>query len=101
MGRPMRRAMKAAMWPAMCFVLCAAGCASPKTAIIVPPEAVREWAYTPDGRAGPDRYVVRMTDGDRQWEVEFPHTVWGSEVRVPLKGGGREVRLAGDRPGLT
>jgi tetratricopeptide (TPR) repeat protein len=79
-----------------------AGCATTARApILVPPEAVREWAYTPDGQTGPGRYVVRMSDGRREWEVEFPDAAYGSEVRVPLKNGGRELKLSADAPGLT
>src|SRR5437762_1896172 len=74
------------------------GCAATaRTPIIVPPEAVREWAYNSDGETGEGRYVVRMTDGRREWEVEFPDARYGSEVRVPLKNGGHQIKLAGDR----
>jgi tetratricopeptide (TPR) repeat protein len=78
------------------------GCAAiPRTPIIVPPEAVREWAYNAEGETGEGRYVVRMTDGRREWEVEFPDARYGSEVRVPLKNGGHQIKLAGDRSNLT
>lgn len=33
-------------------------------------------------------YVVRMSDGVRDWEVEFPETTTGYEVRIPLRGAG-------------
>jgi hypothetical protein len=78
------------------------GCATTaRTPIIVPPEAVREWAYNADGETGEGRYVVRMTDGRREWEVEFPDARYGSEVRVPLKNGGHQIKLANERSNLT
>jgi tetratricopeptide (TPR) repeat protein len=78
------------------------GCAATaRTPIIVPPEAVREWAYNADGETGEGRYVVRMTDGRREWEVEFPDARYGSEVRVPLKNGGHQMKLSGDHSNLT
>jgi hypothetical protein len=80
--------------------LIVSGCAARST-IIVPPESVREWAYTPEGHTGSGRYVVRMTDGQREWEVEFPDAASGTEVRVPLKGGGRQIKLSGEKSGLT
>jgi tetratricopeptide (TPR) repeat protein len=73
------------------------GCAGvSRTPIIVPPEAVREWTYNSDGETGEGRYVVRMTDGRREWEVEFPDARYGSEVRVPLKNGGKQLKLASE-----
>jgi hypothetical protein len=78
-----------------------AGCSQvSRTPIIVPPEAVREWTYTSDGAAGPGRYLVRMTDGAQVWEVEFPDTAYGAEIKVPLKGG-RRMRTSGDFEGET
>jgi hypothetical protein len=82
-------------------VALSAGCAmNPHAPIIVPPEAVREWAYGADGQPS-QRYVVRMTDGRREWEVEFPDAIFGSEVRVPLRTGGYQMKLSGDKEGLT
>lgn len=72
-----------------------------RTPIVVPPEAVREWAYLPDGQTGPGRYVVRMTDGRREWEIEFPSTPYGTEVRVPLRDGGQRIPFQSELPGMT
>src|SRR5438132_2170098 len=84
------------------FFISITGCAATaRTPIIVPPEAVREWAYNSDGETGEGRYVVRMTDGRREWEVEFPDARYGSEVRVPLKNGGHQIKLSNDRSNLT
>src|SRR5262249_1023451 len=78
------------------------GCAATaRTPIIVPPEAVREWAYNSDGETGEGRYVVRMTDGRREWEVEFPDARYGSEVRGPLKNGGHQLKLQTEKSNLT
>jgi tetratricopeptide (TPR) repeat protein len=80
----------------------AAGCATvSRTPIVVPPEAVREWAYGTDGSTREGRYVVRMTDGHREWEVEFPDAAYGSEVRVPLRAGGYQMKYSGGDSGLT
>jgi hypothetical protein len=63
------------------------GCGSTgRTRIVVPPDAMREWAYTPAGDARPSRHVIRMSDGSRDWEVEFPDVATGYEVRIPLRG---------------
>ncbi len=86
------------------FATVLAGCSSvARSPIVVPPEAVREWAYAPEGAGGgaSSRYVVRMTDGRHEWEVEFPETAYGSEVRVPLRAGGYQMKYNGDQPGLT
>lgn len=40
-------------------------------------------------------YIVRMSDGVRDWEVEFPETTTGYEVRIPLRGGGGTDRGSG------
>jgi hypothetical protein len=88
-------------WPLLLVAALPACAAVSRTPIVVPPEAVSEWSYTADGQTGGGRYVVRMTDGRREWEVEFPGAMYGSEVRVPLKSGGYQMRLTGDREGLT
>jgi tetratricopeptide (TPR) repeat protein len=82
-------------------MLTISGCGAARSTIVVPPEAVREWAYNTDGQTGEGRYVVRMTDGKREWEVEFPDAVYGSEVRVPLKNGAHQMRYSGERSGAT
>jgi tetratricopeptide (TPR) repeat protein len=78
------------------FALLALGCA-PKTRIVVPPDALREWAYTPGGESRATRHVIRMSDGSRDWEVEFPDVATGYEVRIPLRG----APGAPDRPEST
>ena len=56
----------------------------PDQILVVPPEAAMAPSYLNDGRIPPQRYVVRMSDGARDWEVEFPATARGYEVRIPL-----------------
>lgn len=65
-----------------------AGCASSQTstekAIIVPSAATSAPEYRGDGSVPAQRYVVRMSDGKRDWEIEFPEVAQGYEVRIPL-----------------
>ncbi|HXJ23944.1 MAG TPA: hypothetical protein VMT03_27370 [Polyangia bacterium] len=66
----------------------AAGCASNSTAadVRVPPELLRGSPYTASGEPARSRYVVRMTDGQRDWEIQLPEIASAYEVRVPLSG---------------
>ena len=52
----------------------------------MPDELVKQSDYTPEGQYPRSRYVLRMTDGDRDWEVEFPEVASGYEIRIPLQG---------------
>jgi tetratricopeptide (TPR) repeat protein len=46
------------------------------------------------GEAGPAQpYVVRMSDGVRDWEVEFPEGTNGYEMRIPLRGARAEGEI--------
>ena len=66
----------------------AAGCGGSGRRTLIPgPETV---AASPDAN---QPYVVRMSDGVRDWEVEFPESATGYEVRIPLRGGGSTARL--------
>jgi hypothetical protein len=80
------------------FFCAGAGVAcAPRTRIVLPPDAAHEWSYTPSGDSHPSRHVIRMSDGTRDWEVDFPDVATGYEVRIPLRGG-----AAGDgRPEST
>jgi tetratricopeptide (TPR) repeat protein len=67
----------------------AAGCASTRPVpadVRVPPELLRGSPYTAGGEAPRSRYVVRMTDGQRDWEIQLPEIATAYEVRVPLSG---------------
>jgi tetratricopeptide (TPR) repeat protein len=66
----------------------------------VPPELMRGAPYSATGEAPRTRYIVRMTDGQRDWEIQLPEIATAYEVKVPLSGkqGGR---LAVDTATLT
>ena len=66
----------------------ASGCASNATAadVRVPPELLRGSPYSANGQPSRNRYVVRMTDGQRDWEIQLPEIATAYEVRVPLSG---------------
>ena len=52
----------------------------------VPPELLRGSGYTSGGEPLRSRYVVRMTDGQRDWEIQLPEIATAYEVKVPLSG---------------
>ena len=52
----------------------------------VPPDLLRGSPYTASGESGRSRYVVRMTDGQRDWEIQLPEIATAYEVKVPLSG---------------
>lgn len=62
------------------------GTEQPKRKILVPDELAKQSDYTPEGQYPRSRYVLRMTDGERDWEVEFPEVATGYEIRIPLQG---------------
>lgn len=61
---------------------------APEKVIVVPSSAVTGPSYRGDGSIPTRRYVVRMSDGKRDWEVEFPEVATGYELRIPLQEGG-------------
>jgi hypothetical protein len=68
------------------------GCLSgPAGQINVPSDLLRTGET--NGRRG--RYVVRMTNGDQDWQLEIPEIASAYEVRIPLRGGG------GQSPGVV
>jgi hypothetical protein len=67
----------------------AAGCAMGRAVpadVRVPPELLRGSPYTAAGESPRSRYIVRMTDGQRDWEIQLPEIATAYEVRVPLSG---------------
>jgi hypothetical protein len=64
---------------------CASGPAMPAD-VRVPPDLLRGSPYTASGESGRSRYVVRMTDGVRDWEIQLPEIATAYEVKVPLSG---------------
>jgi tetratricopeptide (TPR) repeat protein len=64
---------------------CSTGGAMPAD-VRVPPDLLRGSPYTATGENGRSRYVVRMTDGQRDWEIQLPEIATAYEVKVPLSG---------------
>lgn len=66
----------------------AAGCATGTVPsdVRVPPELLRGSPYAANGEPARSRYVIRMTDGQRDWELQLPEIATAYEVRVPLTG---------------
>ena len=64
---------------------CTTGGAVPAD-VRVPPDLLRGSPYTATGENGRSRYVVRMTDGQRDWEIQLPEIATAYEVKVPLSG---------------
>ncbi len=58
-----------------------------KAQIVVPSTATSRSQYRGDGSIPEESYVIRMSDGRRDWEVSFPSTANGYQVRIPLEGG--------------
>jgi len=66
----------------------------------VPPDLMRGSAYTAGGEPPRTRYVVRMTDGQRDWEIQLPEIATAYEVKVPMSGK-PATRLAVDMATMT
>lgn len=69
-------------------VVVIAGCQTPdpETKVVVPSAATQAPEYEGDGRVPEQRYVIRMSDGKRDWEVQFPDVATGYEMHIPLEG---------------
>ena len=75
------------------------GCLSTPVGRIEPPqEILRGRNESGDGRG---RYVVRMTDGEQDWEVTIPEIGTAYEVSIPLKGGKGGNGITVEQPTLT
>lgn len=48
------------------------------------------------GAGNDTKYVVRLAEGGRVWEVEMPESAGGYEIRVPLAGGPLEQMTQAD-----
>jgi tetratricopeptide (TPR) repeat protein len=66
----------------------------------IPPELLRGSPYTAGGESPRTRYVVKMTDGQRDWEIQLPEIATAYEVKVPLSGK-PPTRLAVDMATMT
>ncbi|ATB28808.1 tetratricopeptide repeat protein [Melittangium boletus] len=67
------------------------------TKVLVVPDEMRRTAApstTPGASKGkppltpPQKYILRMAENGRVWEMELPEATGGYEVRLPLAGGG-------------
>ena len=63
--------------------------------IVVPSTATSAPPYRGDGSPSSRRYVVRMSDGKRDWEVEFPESANGYQLRIPLNDGKKDLDVQG------
>jgi hypothetical protein len=80
------------------LVLALAGCETPAASkVLVVPDEMRRTAApstSPGSSRGqppltpPQKYVLRMAENGRVWEMELPEAGGGYEVRLPLAGGG-------------
>lgn len=92
----------------MCALSFGSGCSSDSaaraddsTVIVVPSSATSAPSYQGDGSIPSRRYVVRMSDGRRDWEVEFPEVATGYELRIPLNEGGKQEDIVVEGDKLT
>jgi hypothetical protein len=91
MSKPSFRNLVGAVAVAGAFALagtiagCSTGGAVPAD-VRVPPDLLRGSPYTAGGEVGRTRYVVRMTDGQRDWEIQLPEYGTAYQVTVPLTG---------------
>ncbi|RAL24705.1 hypothetical protein DL240_00405 [Lujinxingia litoralis] len=79
-----RHTLLTALACALFLSACARANKPTESAIIVPSAATTAPHYRGDGSIPAQRYVVRMSDGQRDWEVEFPEVATGYEMRIPL-----------------
>lgn len=68
--------------------------------IVVPSSASAQPSYNSTGAPPPRRYVVRMSDGNLDWEVELPEVATGYELRIPFKNKNQRNLLL-EKDGLT
>ncbi len=63
------------------------GCATDdptETKVVVPSAATSTPDYEGDGSVPEQRYVIRMSNGEQDWEVQFPDVASGYEMHIPL-----------------
>ena len=73
----------------LAFLIAAGGCTLTRPVpadVRVPPELLRGSPYTAGGEPPRSRYVVKMTDGQRDWEIQLPEIATAYEVKVPMSG---------------
>jgi hypothetical protein len=84
------------------FLVAAGGCALTRPVpadVRVPPELLRGSPYTAGGEPPRTRYVVKMTDGQRDWEIQLPEIATAYEVKVPMSG--KVTGMRADLAGMT
>jgi tetratricopeptide (TPR) repeat protein len=95
--------MRPGLFLSFAIAVAGASCAATRPVpadVRVPPELLRGSAYTAGGEPPRTRYVVRMTDGQRDWEIQLPEIATAYEVKVPL-GGKPGTGLVPDMATLT
>src|SRR5262245_57675717 len=83
-------------------VAAAAGCTLTRPIpadVRVPPELLRGSQYNTAAEAPRTRYVVRMTDGQKDWYLEIPESGTGYEVKIPMSG--KPLRLTPEMATMT
>jgi tetratricopeptide (TPR) repeat protein len=69
---------------------------TPSTKVLVVPDEMRRTAppsrstqkEKPPPLTPPQKYILRMAEAGRVWEIELPEDSGGYEVRLPIAGGG-------------
>lgn len=93
--------MSARYWGLLLLVALPACYTTPKNKVLVVPDEMRRTAPPSSGSSSaarakekpppltpPQKYILRMAEAGRVWEVELPETEGGYEVRLPMAGGG-------------
>lgn len=82
--------------------LAGVGCAKrtqPDSMILLSNASTQSSPSNADGSS--QRYVIRMSDGKRDWEVEFPNAASGYMVKIPLKNEPGDNGLVWESDNLT
>jgi len=90
--------VRSRFWGLLALALLPACQTDQSTKVLVVPDEMRRSAPPSNGSSGrkekpppltpPQKYILRMAESGRVWEVELPEGTGGYEVRLPLAGGG-------------
>ncbi len=90
--------VRSRFWGLLALAVLPACQTTPSTKVLVVPDEMRRTAPPSNGSSGvkakpppitpPQKYILRMAESGRVWEVELPEGSGGYEVRLPLAGGG-------------
>ena len=86
----------------LCAFVLLNGCSKnkiPETVVVGADSAERSQVYHADGSS--QRYVIRMSDGKRDWEIEFPNVASGYMVKIPLKNQAGDDGMVWESENLT